>query len=199
MWEDLVLTFISFLHTSQYHVLLLFLCLFDCKWIILFARFFYLFTLLTIILVICCKMCVVWIMVIFFIPFILQIRSWTMLHLYSINLLKCFCSIVKLLILCSPVFVSVSEKIYFNLSHKNIYTLTLIHVIIFIIHTYINVFVYQFFIKISQNHDYIQTYYNNRRKTFHFACRQWYSYNNPGILTWIRIRIVLYVFIYLYE
>ena len=31
--------------------------------------------------------------------------------------------------------------------------------------------------------DYIQTFYNDRRNTFHFACRQWYSYNNPGILT----------------
>ena len=37
----------------------------------------------------------------------------------------------------------------------------------------------QFFIKISQNHDYIQTFCNDRRNTFHFACRQWYSYNNP--------------------
>ena len=29
------------------------------------------------------------------------------------------------------------------------------------------------------NRDYIQTFYNNRRKTFHFACRQWYKNNNP--------------------
>ena len=28
---------------------------------------------------------------------------------------------------------------------------------------------------ISQNRDYIQTRCNNRRNTFHFACRQWYS------------------------
>ena len=41
----------------------------------------------------------------------------------------------------------------------------------------------QFFIKISHNRDYIQTYCNDRRKPFHFACRQWFSYNNPGILT----------------
>ena len=41
----------------------------------------------------------------------------------------------------------------------------------------------QFFIKISHNRDYIQTLCNNRRNSFHFACRQWYSYNNPGILT----------------
>ena len=37
----------------------------------------------------------------------------------------------------------------------------------------------QFFIKISQNRDYIQTHCNDRRNTFHFACRQWYLYNNP--------------------
>ena len=41
----------------------------------------------------------------------------------------------------------------------------------------------QFFIKISQNRDYIQSHCNDRRNTFHFACRQWFSYNNPGILT----------------
>ena len=38
-------------------------------------------------------------------------------------------------------------------------------------------------IKKSQNRDYIQTHCNDYRKTFHFACRQWCSYNNPGILT----------------
>ena len=52
-----------------------------------------------------------------------------MLHLYSINLLKCFCSIVKFLILCSLVFVNVSEK------YSHTYTCN-----------YINVFVFQFFI-----------------------------------------------------
>ena len=41
----------------------------------------------------------------------------------------------------------------------------------------------QFFIKISHNRDYIQTHCNDRRNSFHFACRQWYSYNNPRILT----------------
>ena len=33
-------------------------------------------------------------------------------------------------------------------------------------------------LKISQNRDYIQTYCNDRRNPFHFACRQWCSYNN---------------------
>ena len=37
----------------------------------------------------------------------------------------------------------------------------------------------QFFIKISQNCEYIQTHCNDRRNPFHFACRQWYLYNNP--------------------
>ena len=42
---------------------------------------------------------------------------------------------------------------------------------------------HQFFRILSRNRDYIQTDCNNRRNPFHFACRQWYSYNNPGILT----------------
>ena len=41
----------------------------------------------------------------------------------------------------------------------------------------------QFFIKLLKNRDYIRTYCNDRRNPFHFACRQWYSYNNPGIFT----------------
>ena len=41
----------------------------------------------------------------------------------------------------------------------------------------------QFFRMLSRNRDYIQTHCNDRRNTFLFACRQWYSYNNPGILT----------------
>ena len=41
----------------------------------------------------------------------------------------------------------------------------------------------QFFRKIACNHDYIQTHCNDCRNPFHFACRQWYSYDNPGILT----------------
>ena len=62
-------------------------------------------------------------------------------------------------------------KIYSNLSHINIhYHLRLgappMHP--------------QFFIKIpKKNKEYIQTYCNDRRNLFHFACRKWYSYNNP--------------------
>ena len=41
----------------------------------------------------------------------------------------------------------------------------------------------QFFIKNSQNRDYIQTHCNDINNPFHFACRQWYSYINLGILT----------------
>ena len=29
-----------------------------------------------------------------------------------------------------------------------------------------------------QNREYIQTHCIDRRNPFHFACRQWYSYNN---------------------
>ena len=61
-------------------------------------------------------------------------------------------------------------KIYSNLSHINIHY----HLKLGLppLHT-------QFFIKISQNRDYIQTFCNDRNIPFHFACRQWYSYNNP--------------------
>ena len=38
-------------------------------------------------------------------------------------------------------------------------------------------------IKISQNRDYIQTHCNDINNPFPFACRQWYSNNNQGILT----------------
>ena len=61
-------------------------------------------------------------------------------------------------------------KIYSNLSHINIhYHLRLgslpLH--------------RQFFVKMSQNRDYIQTHCNDSRNPFHFACRQWYLYNKP--------------------
>ena len=36
----------------------------------------------------------------------------------------------------------------------------------------------QFFIKSSHNRDYNQTSCKDRKNPFHFACRQWYSYNN---------------------
>ena len=65
-------------------------------------------------------------------------------------------------------------KIYSNLSHINIhYHLRLgaspLH--------------RQFFKNLAQNRDYIQNHCNDINNPFHFACRQWYSYNNPGILT----------------
>ena len=37
------------------------------------------------------------------------------------------------------------------------------------------------FRKLAQNRDYIQTFCNGRRNLFHFACRQWYLYNNPQL------------------
>ena len=61
-------------------------------------------------------------------------------------------------------------KIYSNLSHINIhYRLKLGAPPMF----------YQFFKIISHNPEYIQTFCNDRRSPFHFACRQCYSYNNP--------------------
>ena len=65
-------------------------------------------------------------------------------------------------------------KVYSNLSHINI-------------HYHIRLgsppLHRQFFIKISKNRDFFQTFCNDRRNPFDFACRQWFSYNNPGILT----------------
>ena len=40
-----------------------------------------------------------------------------------------------------------------------------------------------FFRRIVKNRDYIETHCNDINNPFHFACRQGYSYNNPGILT----------------
>ena len=42
---------------------------------------------------------------------------------------------------------------------------------------------YRFFINLLKNRDYIRTHCNDRINSFHFACRQWYSYNNPSMLT----------------
>ena len=39
--------------------------------------------------------------------------------------------------------------------------------------------------------DYIQPHCNDRRNIFLFAHHQWYSYNNPGILTCIQIQILV--------
>ena len=65
-------------------------------------------------------------------------------------------------------------KIYSNLSHINIH---------YHLRSGAPPLHRQFFKKLSQNKEYIQTHCNDRRNPFHFACRQWYSYNNPGILT----------------
>ena len=58
-----------------------------------------------------------------------------------------------------------------------------------------------FFRRVSQNRDYIQTFCNDRRNTFHFACQKWYSHNNPqfkhSIITHIRIIHVVIVCIFL--
>ena len=38
----------------------------------------------------------------------------------------------------------------------------------------------QFFKNLSKNRDYIRTHCNDLYNPFHFACHQWYKYNNPG-------------------
>ena len=45
----------------------------------------------------------------------------------------------------------------------------------------------QFFIKISQNREYIQTFCKDKRNPFLFACRQWYLYNNTPFVIYISI------------
>ena len=35
------------------------------------------------------------------------------------------------------------------------------------------------FKRIAQNRENIKTHCNDKRNPFHFACRQWYLYNNP--------------------
>ena len=42
---------------------------------------------------------------------------------------------------------------------------------------------HRFFKNLLKNPDYIETNCNDINNPFHFACRQWYSYNNPSILT----------------
>ena len=65
-------------------------------------------------------------------------------------------------------------KIYSNLSYINI------HYHLFLgaspLHR-------QFFKNLLRNPDYIETHCNDMHNPFHSACRQWYSYNNPSILT----------------
>ena len=65
-------------------------------------------------------------------------------------------------------------KIYSNLSNINIH---------YHLRLGVSPLHRRFFINLLKNRDYIQTFCNDRRNPFHFACRQWYSYNNQGILT----------------
>ena len=64
----------------------------------------------------------------------------------------------------------ITKKIYSNLTHINIH---------YYLKLRIPIMHRQFFRKLAQNREYIQTFCNDRRNPFHFACRQWYSYNNP--------------------
>ena len=59
-------------------------------------------------------------------------------------------------------------KIYCNSSHINVHHYLKLRIPI--MHR-------QFIRKLAQNRDY--TFCNDRRNPFHFACRHWYSYNNP--------------------
>ena len=61
-------------------------------------------------------------------------------------------------------------KIYSNLSNINIH---------YYLKLQIPIMHRQFFRKLAQNRDYIRTHCDDRRNLFHFACRKWYSHNNP--------------------
>ena len=78
-----------------------------------------------------------------------------------------------------------TTKIYSNLSHINIH---------YYLKLRIPIMHRQFFRKLSQNPDYIQTFCKDRRNLFHFACRKWYLYKNPqwcwSILTIMRIQLI---------
>ena len=65
-------------------------------------------------------------------------------------------------------------KIYSNLSYINIHYHLLLGA---------SPLHRQFFKNLLKNPDYIETHCNDVHNPFHFACRQWYSYNNPGIIT----------------
>ena len=60
-----------------------------------------------------------------------------------------------------------------------------------------------FFGKTSHNKEYIENFCNDLKKPFYFACRKLYLYINPQCsysrITPIRIRILSYIFLYLYK
>ena len=63
-----------------------------------------------------------------------------------------------------------NKKIYNNTSHINIH---------YYLKQRIPIRHRHFFRKLSQKLEYVQTHCNDRKNPFHFARRQWYSYNNP--------------------
>ena len=65
-------------------------------------------------------------------------------------------------------------KIYSHLRYINV---------IYYLKHHIPIMHRQYFKILSQNRDYIQTHCNDINNPFHFACHQWYSHNNPSILT----------------
>ena len=66
-------------------------------------------------------------------------------------------------------------KIYSSLSHINIH---------YYLKHRITIMRRQFFRKVSQNPEYVQTHCSDRKNPFHFACRKWflYLYNIPQCL-----------------
>ena len=67
-----------------------------------------------------------------------------------------------------------TKKIYSNLSNINIH---------YYLKLRIPIMHRLFFIKLAHNRNYIQTRCYDLNNRFQFACRLWYSYNIPGIIT----------------
>ena len=63
-----------------------------------------------------------------------------------------------------------TRKIYSNLSNIKIH---------YYLKLQIQIMHRQIFRKLSQNPEYLQTHCNDINNPFHFACRKWYSHNNP--------------------
>ena len=87
-----------------------------------------------------------------------------------------FCDLNKnLTVACGNglIFIQINKltiEIHSNLSHINIHYYLKLQIPIRHRHC---------FRKLSQNPEYVQTHCNDRRSTFHFACRKWCLYINP--------------------
>ena len=69
--------------------------------------------------------------------------------------------------------IKLTIKIYSNLSYKNIHYHLLLGA---------SPLHRPFFKNLLKNRDYIRDHCNDLNNPLHFACRQWYKYNDPGYI-----------------